>query len=108
METALALSGSAAPSKIQTNPGDCDYFERINLHAPSREAACQMLSGLMREKALATERGETHRLIEVKFGSSPRDMLHAGKPLGLVAVPTISAYIGRLQAEFGEDAAAAR
>ena len=26
----------------------------------------------------------------------------------LVAVPTISAYIGRLQAEFGEDAAAAR
>ena len=26
----------------------------------------------------------------------------------LVAVPTISAYIGRLQAEFGEDAAAER
>jgi hypothetical protein len=36
----------------------------------------------MREKALATERGETYRLIEVKFGSSPRDLLHAGKPIG--------------------------
>ena len=30
VETALALSGSAAQSKIQTYPGDADYFERIN------------------------------------------------------------------------------
>ena len=81
VETALALSGSAAQSKIQTNPGDCDYFERVNLHAATREEACRMLAGLMREKALATERGETYRLIEVKFGSSPRDLLHDGKPL---------------------------
>jgi hypothetical protein len=82
VETALALSGSAAQSKIQTNPGDCDYFERVNLHAATREEACRMLAGLMRDKALATERGDTYRLIEVKFGSSPRDLLHAGKPLG--------------------------
>ena len=82
VETALALSGSAAQSKIQTNPGDCDYFERVNLHAATRDDACRMLAGLMREKALATERGERYRLIEVKFGSSPRDLLHAGKPLG--------------------------
>ncbi len=27
-ESALALSGSAAQSKIQTFPGDCDYFQR--------------------------------------------------------------------------------
>ncbi len=82
VETALALSGSAAQSKIQTNPGDCDYFERINLRAPTRDEACRMLAVLMRDKALATERGDTYRLIEVKFGSSPRDLLHAGKPLG--------------------------
>ena len=81
VETALALSGSAAQSKIQTNPGDCDYFERINIHAPTREEACRLLAGLMRDKALATERGETYRLIEVKFGSSPRDLIHLGKPL---------------------------
>ena len=81
VETALALSGSAAQSKIQTNPGDCDFFERINIHAPTRDDACHLLAGLMRDKALATERGETHRLIEVKFGSAPRDLLHDGKPL---------------------------
>ena len=82
VETALALSGSAAQSKIQTKPGDCDYFERVNLHAATREEACRMLAGLMRDKALATERGATYRLIEVKFGSSPTDLLHAGRPLG--------------------------
>jgi hypothetical protein len=71
VETALALSGSAAQSKIQTNPGDCDYFERVNIHAPTRDQACRLLGTLMRDKALATERGDTYRLIEVKFGSAP-------------------------------------
>ena len=33
VETALALSGSSAQSKIQTYPGDADYFERINIIA---------------------------------------------------------------------------
>ena len=31
VETALALSGSAAQSKIQTYPGDADFFERLTL-----------------------------------------------------------------------------
>ena len=44
VETALALSGSAAQSKIQTNPGDCDYFERVNIHAPTRAEACRILA----------------------------------------------------------------
>lgn len=79
IETALALSGSAAQSKIQTNPGDCDYFERVNIHAPTRAEACRLLGELMREKALATERGETYRLIEVKFGSAPVEVLRDGK-----------------------------
>ncbi|MEX0710666.1 MAG: hypothetical protein WD116_05630 [Chloroflexota bacterium] len=79
VETALALSGSAAQSKIQTNPGDCDFFERINIHAPTRGDACRILGGLMRDKALSSERGETYRLIEVKFGSAPRDVLRAGQ-----------------------------
>ena len=35
VETALALSGSSAQSKIQTYPGDCDYFERVDIKAPS-------------------------------------------------------------------------
>ncbi len=78
VETALALSGSAAQSKIQTNPGDCDYFERVNIHAPTREEACRILGDLIRDKALATERGDTYRLIEVRFGSAPVDLLRDG------------------------------
>ena len=91
VETALALSGSAAQSKIQTHPGDCDYFERVNIIAPTREEACRILAQIMREKALSTLRGETYQLIEVKFGSYPFDVvkdgapLHAGSPIAWTA-----------------------
>lgn len=71
VETALSLSGSAAQSKIQSFPGDCDYFERVNIIAPTREEACQTLGRIMREKALVTLKGPTFQLIEVKFGSYP-------------------------------------
>lgn len=36
VETALALSGSAAQSRIQTFPGDADFFERVNIKAATR------------------------------------------------------------------------
>jgi hypothetical protein len=74
VETALALSGSAAQSRIQTYPGDADFFERVNIIAPTRLEACQILSRIMRQKALETEKGETYQLIEVKFGSYPQTM----------------------------------
>ncbi len=79
VETALALSGSAAQSKIQTYPGDCDYFERVNIKAASREEACRILANLMREKALSTMKGPTYQLIEVKFGSYPEDVVKEGR-----------------------------
>ncbi len=75
VETALALSGSSAQSGIQTYPGDCDYFERVNIHAPSREEACRTLAGLIHEKALSTIKGPNYMLIEVKFGSYPVDVV---------------------------------
>lgn len=78
VETALALSGSAAQSKIQTYPGDCDYFERVNLKADTREQACALLAKIMREKALSAARGPTYQLIEVKFGSYPCDVVKDG------------------------------
>ena len=80
VETALALSGSAAQSKVQTHPGDCDYFERVNIHAPSREDACRILGEVMRAKALATEHGDGYRLIEVTFGSAPFEIIVDGEP----------------------------
>jgi hypothetical protein len=71
VETALALSGSSAQSKIQKYPGDADYFERVNIIAPTKKEACQILGEIMREKALATVQGPTYQLIEVKLGSYP-------------------------------------
>jgi len=79
VETALALSGSAAQSKIQTYPGDADYFERVNIHAPTKEEACRILGKIMREKALDMLRGPTYQLIEVKLGSYPYDFVKEGE-----------------------------
>jgi len=75
VETALALSGSAAQSKIQAYPGDADYFERINIIADSREESCQVLAELIREKALSSESGPTFQLMEVRFGSYPSEVV---------------------------------
>jgi hypothetical protein len=96
VETALALSGSAAQSKIQTYPGDCDYFERVNIKAETRPEACRILGEVMRSKALETLRGPNYQLIEVKFGSYPFDVLRgertikAGSPISWT-VPEIQA-----------------
>jgi hypothetical protein len=78
VETALALSGSAAQSKIQTYPGDADYFERVNIIAETKNEAGKVLAGLIREKALSKIKGETYQLMEVKFGSYPFDILCNG------------------------------
>jgi hypothetical protein len=79
--TALSLSGSAAQSKIQRFPGDCDFFERVHIKADTREAACQILADLMREKSLATMAGPGFRLYEVKFGTHQRQVVYRGKTL---------------------------
>ena len=79
VETALALSGSAAQSKIQSYPGDCDFFERINIKAPTREQACEILANIMRDKVLNTLKGPTYQFIEAKFGSYPSQVVVGGK-----------------------------
>ncbi|MGH8945535.1 MAG: hypothetical protein ACRDVL_05245, partial [Acidimicrobiia bacterium] len=81
VETALALSGSAAQSKIQTYPGDCDYFQRVNIRTATREEACLLLGEMVRHKALGTEAGPSHRLTEVKLGSYPSNLSRGGRLL---------------------------
>ncbi len=101
VETALALSGSAAQSKIQSYPGDCDYFERVNIIAPTKEEACRILARIMREKVMSTEKGPTYQLIEVKFGSYPQDVVKggvskkAGTPIAWTAAEVLA---GRFEA----------
>ena len=87
VETALALSGSSAQSKIQSYPGDCDYFERVNILASTREDACKVLSKIMMEKALSSLSGPNYQLIEVKYGSYPTE-IQGGHTHRLAARPT--------------------
>jgi hypothetical protein len=82
IETALALSGSAAQSKIQAYPGDCDYFERVNVKAATRADACRRTAEVLRKKVMDTLEGETYRFIEAKFGQYPVDVIRGGSPLG--------------------------
>lgn len=80
VESALALSGSAAQSKIQSFPGDCDYFQRLNIKAPTREEACRIMAQLFREKVQRHARGDTYQFLEAKLGSYPANGLHRGAP----------------------------
>ncbi len=82
VDTALALSGSAAQSRVQTYPGDCDYFERINVRATTRAAAELRFAEVFKAKALSTMNAPTHRLTEVKFGSYPADVVIRGQSHG--------------------------
>ncbi len=76
VEGALALSGSAAQSKIQSYPGDADYFQRVNIKADTREEASAIMARILKEKAFAFERGDTYQFLEAKLGT-----LSSGKPI---------------------------
>lgn len=78
-ESALALSGSAAQSKIQSYPGDCDYFQRLNIVAATREEACGILATLMRDHVLAHRTGATYQFLEGKLGTWAFDCTQAGQ-----------------------------
>jgi len=99
VETALSLSGSAAQSKIQSYPGDADYFERVNIIAETREDACRILGEIMREKALSTLKGGLYQLIEVKLGSYPCEFVRgerthsAGSPISWSAADIVAGKI---------------
>ncbi len=79
VRTALALSGSAAQSRIHAYPADADFFERVHISAPTREEACRILGELIHEKAMATMMAPTHRLWEVKLGTWDTEVTKDGK-----------------------------
>ncbi|HEX5630037.1 MAG TPA: hypothetical protein VFY15_00110 [Acidimicrobiia bacterium] len=99
VETALSLSGSAAQSKIQTHPGDCDFFERVNIIAPTRDEACKITARVLRKKAMDNLDGPTFRFIEAKFGQFPTDIVlgdstvKAGSPIAWSADQIVAGKI---------------
>ncbi|MGD8996775.1 MAG: hypothetical protein PVH80_01590 [Anaerolineae bacterium] len=81
VETAISLAGSAAQGVIQRYPGDCDYFERVNIKSGTREEACRILADLMRDKALDKFEGPNYDLIEVRFGTWKAEVIKDGQRL---------------------------
>lgn len=81
VETAIALSGSAAQSHVQTFPGDFDYFERVNIKATTEEEARRILARVVRQKALQASAGPGYQLIEVRFGTLRHRILRDGRTL---------------------------
>lgn len=81
VETAIALSGSAAQGKIQPYPADYDFFERINIIADTREEACRILGQIIREKALEHFSTAETQLVEVKFGTWQSDVVKEGQTI---------------------------
>jgi hypothetical protein len=65
------------PDKIQSYPGDCDYFERIHITAPSREQACIILEYL----ALHGERwGSNYPTLSYRVAQTLSRYLPTGRP----------------------------
>jgi hypothetical protein len=101
-ESALALSGSAAQSKIQSFPGDCDYFQRLNIIADTRDEACVILAGLLRDKASAYFSGDWYQFLEAKLGTHEKAgtvhgfPVHAGSPITWSAADVMA---GELEVE---------
>ena len=79
VETAVSLAGSAAQGVIQRYPGDCDFFERVNIKAETLEDSCRILADLIRDKALDTFEGPGYQLIEVRFGTWKTDVVRSGE-----------------------------
>jgi hypothetical protein len=81
VETAIALSGSAAQSKVQLFPGDADFFERVNIQAPTWEEAVHILAEVMHDKAIEQFKGKNYELVEVKWGTFQKDVVRDGKEI---------------------------
>jgi hypothetical protein len=81
VETAISLSGSAAQSKVQLFPGDADFFERVNIQAPTREEACRILGDVMRNKALSRLKGEDYELVFCRWGTFLQDVVRDGEEI---------------------------
>jgi len=81
VETAVSLAGSAAQGVIQLYPGDCDYFERVNIKAETRKESCRILADLMRDKALDKLEGPDYKLLQVRFGTWQTDVVRDGVPV---------------------------
>lgn len=82
VRSAMALSGSAAQSKFQLFPGDCDFFERVHITAESREEAIRTLASTMIESVARTFTNPHLQFVEMKLGRYPASYVRGEEPVG--------------------------
>jgi hypothetical protein len=82
VRSAMALAGSAAQSKFQLFPGDCDFFERVHITAPTREDAIEVLALTMIEAVARTFTNPHLQFAEMKLGLYPAPYSRAEEPVG--------------------------
>jgi hypothetical protein len=82
VRSAMALAGSAAQSKFQLFPGDCDFFERVHISAPTREDAIEVLALTMIEVVARTFTNPHLQFVEMKLGLYPSAYSRAEEPVG--------------------------
>ena len=80
VESAIAISGSAAQGRVQLFPGDCDFFERIHIHAPDAATAKNILREVMRATALRAFSEPDIVLIEANLGVYKQAVRERGQP----------------------------
>ena len=75
LRAAIALAGSAAQSEFQLFPADCDFFERVHISAPTRDAALERLASSMIATVARLFVHPELQFVEMKLG------LHGGNPI---------------------------
>lgn len=69
VESAISIAGSSAQGQVQLFPGDCDFFERVHIHAPDAESAKKILREIFRATALRAFSEPNIVLIEANLGA---------------------------------------
>ncbi len=80
IESAIAIAGSSAQGKVQLFPGDCDFFERVNIKADTLDAARETWRAALRETALRAFAEPDIVLMEADFGAYPVPVIERGTP----------------------------
>ncbi len=80
VESAIAISGSAAQGHVQLFPGDCDFFERVNIHAPDMQTAKKIMREILRATALRAFAEPDIVLIEANMGAYTQAVRERGQP----------------------------
>lgn len=79
IESAIAIAGSAAQGKVQLFPGDCDFFERVNIRAHDLESAKKILREALRATALRAFAEPDIVLVEANLGTYTQPVLERGQ-----------------------------